>query len=92
MAWELSASPTCLLNGPGSTRCWDFRRASSPFEPSLRRRRSPLPGNGISRAEKKAPLRPPSHRSAVSETKRSFKNPADSGPARLGTARLGVWS
>jgi hypothetical protein len=54
MAWELSASPTCLLNGPASTRCWDFRRASSPFEPSLRRRRSPLPGNGISRAEKKA--------------------------------------
>ena len=84
MAWELSASPTCLRNGPASTRCSDFLRASSPFELSLRRRRSPLPGNGISRAEKKAPIRRPNHRSAVSETKRSFKNPDDSGPfARL---------
>jgi hypothetical protein len=24
MAWELSASPTCLLNGPASTRCLGF--------------------------------------------------------------------
>ena len=25
MAWELSASPTCLPNGPASTRCSSFR-------------------------------------------------------------------
>jgi hypothetical protein len=35
MAWELSASPTCLPSGPASTRCSGFRRHSSPFEPSL---------------------------------------------------------
>jgi hypothetical protein len=80
MAWELSASPTCLRNGPASTRCSGFRRASSPFELSLHRRRSPLPGNGISRAEKKASIPPPNHGSAVSETKRSYKKPANSGP------------
>ena len=41
----------------------------------LCRLRSPLPGNGISRAEKKASIRPPNHRSAVSEIKRSYNNP-----------------
>src|SRR6266436_2031251 len=35
MAWEWSASPTCLPNGPASTRCSGFRANSSPFEPSL---------------------------------------------------------
>src|SRR5262249_6425664 len=49
------------------------------FEPSLWRMRSPLPGNGISRAEKKASMRPLNHRSAVSEIKRSYKKPANSG-------------
>jgi hypothetical protein len=39
--------------------CLDFPRRSSPFEPSLRRLRSPLPGNGIWRTEKKAPIRRP---------------------------------
>jgi hypothetical protein len=38
-----------------------------------------LPGNGISRAEKKAPIGRQNHRSAVSETKWSYKNPAKSG-------------
>jgi hypothetical protein len=52
-----------------------FRRNSFPFEPSLCRLRSPLPGNAISKPEKRAPIRRPSHRSAVSETKRSYKNP-----------------
>src|SRR5262245_2461383 len=28
MAWELSASPTCPLNGLVSTRCSDFRRSN----------------------------------------------------------------
>src|SRR5947209_18450151 len=32
MAWELSASPTCLPNGPVSTRCSGFRPNSCPFE------------------------------------------------------------
>jgi hypothetical protein len=41
----------------------------------LCRLRSPLPGNGISRAEKKAPTRLPNHRSAVSETKRCTTSP-----------------
>src|SRR2546422_9772507 len=59
MAWELSASPTCLPNGPASTRCSGFPPNSCPFEPSLCRLRSPLPGNGISGAEKKAPIRRP---------------------------------
>ena len=53
MAWALSASPTCLPNCPASTRCFGFRSNSCPFEPSLCRLRSPLPGNAISRAEKK---------------------------------------
>jgi hypothetical protein len=35
---------------------------------------------GISGTEKKASIRPPNHRSAVSETKRSYKKPANSGP------------
>jgi len=52
------------------------------------RRRSPLLGNGISRAEKKALIRRPNHRSAVSETKRSFKNPADSGAFRTPAGNL----
>jgi hypothetical protein len=52
MAWELSASPTWLPNGPVSTRCSGFRRNSCPFEPSLCRLRSPLPGNGFQGREK----------------------------------------
>src|SRR4029450_7503363 len=80
MAGELSAPPSCLPNGPASTRCLGFRRNSCPFEPSLCRLRSPLPGNGISGAEKNAPIRRPTHGSAVSETKRSYKKPANSGP------------
>ena len=64
----------------------------SPFELSLRRRRSPLPGNGISRAEKKTPIRRPNHRSAVSETKRLFKSPADSGPFGGATRSTGEFS
>jgi hypothetical protein len=59
MAWELSASPTCLPNGPASTRCSGFRPNSCPFELSLWRRRSLLPGNGISWPEKNAPIRRP---------------------------------
>ena len=39
----------------------------------------PLPGNGISRAEKKAPIRRPNHRSPVSETQWSYKNPPNRG-------------
>ena len=31
MAWEWSALPTCLPNGPASTRCSGFRRNSSPL-------------------------------------------------------------
>src|SRR5262245_24358169 len=54
MAWELSASPTCPPNGPASTRCLGFGPNSRPFELSLCRLRSPLPGNGISGAEKNA--------------------------------------
>jgi len=44
------------------------QRNSSHFEPSLWQLRSPVPGNGISRAEKNAPIRRPNHGSAVSET------------------------
>jgi len=73
---------------PASTRCSGFRRNSSPFEPSLWRVRSPLPGNGISRPEKKAPIRRPSHGSAVSETKRSHKKPANAGPFSTTTGNL----
>jgi hypothetical protein len=75
MAWELFDSPTCLPNGRASTRCSGFRPNSFPFEPSLYRLRSPLPGNGIFRAEKKRSIRPLNHRSAVSETKQSYKDP-----------------
>jgi ABC transporter substrate binding protein len=50
------------------------------FEPSLCRLRSPLPGNGISGAEKNAPTRSPNHGLAVSETQRSNKKPANAGP------------
>src|SRR5262245_50086988 len=88
MAWELSASPTCLPNGPASTRCSRFRPNSCPFEPSLCRLRSPLPGNGISWPEKNAPGRRPNHGSAVPETKRSHKNPANSGPFSSTTGNL----
>src|SRR5262245_11896830 len=88
MAWELSASPTCLPNGPASTRCSRFRPNSCPFEPSLCRLRSPLPGNGISWPEKNAPGRRPNHGSAVPETKRSHKNPANSGPFSTTTGNL----
>jgi hypothetical protein len=49
----------CLPNGPASTGCSDFQGISSSFEPSLRRLRSPLPGNGISWPEKNAPIRRP---------------------------------
>src|SRR5207253_3701557 len=57
-AWASSASPTCLPNGPASTRCSDFRRISSSFEPSLRRRRSSLPGNGFRGRRKRANTSP----------------------------------
>ena len=76
LAWALSASPTCLLSGPASTRCLGFRSNSCPFEPSLCGLRSPLPGNEISGAEKNAPIRRPNHGSAV----RSHNKPANSGP------------
>src|SRR5262249_54057160 len=56
MAWELSASPTCLPNGPASIRCLGFRPNSCPFEPSLYRLRPPLPGNGISWPEQTTPV------------------------------------
>ena len=79
MAWELSASPTCLPNGPASTRCSGFRRNSSHSNRVSAEQWSPLPGNGISRAEKKAPIGRQNHRSAVSETKWSYKIPAKSG-------------
>jgi hypothetical protein len=49
------ASPTCLLNGPASTGCSDFRRASSPFEPSLCRRRSHPPRRSARRMVAAAP-------------------------------------
>src|SRR6516162_7067020 len=75
MAWELSASPTCLPNGPASTSCLGFQRNSSPFEPSLWRLRSPLPGNGISRPEKNAPKRPADCNDAVSENEPSHRSP-----------------
>jgi hypothetical protein len=73
------------------------RAIAPPFELSLCRLRSPLPGNGISRAEKKAPIRRPNHLSAVSETKRSYKNPANSGPFSTATGdlrnrRTGWWA
>jgi hypothetical protein len=59
MAWEWSASPTCLPNGPANTRCSGFRPSSSPFEPSLYRLRSPLPGNGFRTPETEGPKPPP---------------------------------
>jgi hypothetical protein len=58
---------------------------SSPFEPSLRRHRSLLPGNGISIPEKKGANASHKHRSAVSETERSCKNPANAGPLQTPT-------
>jgi hypothetical protein len=61
---------------PPAPDVWASGGNSSPFEPSLCRLRSPLPGNGISGTEKNAPIRPPNHGSAVSETKRSYKKPA----------------
>ena len=54
-AWALLASPTCRPNGPVSTRCWAFLLNSCTFEPRLFEPKSPFPGNGISRAETKAP-------------------------------------
>src|SRR5262245_18412299 len=74
MAWELSASPTCLPNGPASTRCSGFRRNSSHSNQVSAEQWSPLPGSGISRGEKKGPIGRQNHRSAVSETKWSHKN------------------
>src|SRR5262245_3778517 len=79
MAWELSASPTCLPNGPDSTRCSGFRRTSYHSNRVSAEQWSPWPGNGISRAEKKAPIGRQNHRAAVSETKWSYKNPAKLG-------------
>src|SRR5262249_18838964 len=55
---------------------------------SLCRLRSPLPGNGISRAEKNAPIRRLNHGSAVSETKRSHNKPANSRPFSTTTGNL----
>jgi hypothetical protein len=50
--------------------------------------RSPLPGNGSSWPEKNTPIRRPTHGSAVSETKRSYKKPANSGPFSTTTGNL----
>ena len=51
MEWELLAWPICRLNGLVSTRCSAFLRSKAAFEPGLRSRRSPFPGNGIFRPE-----------------------------------------
>jgi EamA-like transporter family len=84
----ISASGVALVNRgiarptdkPPAPDAWAFGAIAPLSNRVSCRLRSPLPGNGISRAEKKASIRPPNHRSAVSETKRSYKNPANSGP------------
>jgi hypothetical protein len=84
MAWELSASPTCLRNGPASTRCSDFRRARLSIRTESPSATVSVAGKRDFQGGEKKPIRRPNHRSAVSETKRLFKSPADSGPfARL---------
>src|SRR5712692_2684578 len=88
MAWEWPASATCLPNGPGSTRCSDFLRGSSAFEPRLCARGSLFPGNGISRPETKPPKRPPNYRAAVAETERAAATLAGRLPHGMGVARL----
>ena len=68
-AWRLRASPTCRRNDPASIKCLAFLPNSRAFEPSLFERKSPLPGNGIFRAETKRPKRLPRFRDAGAETK-----------------------
>src|SRR5262249_27079909 len=59
MAWELSASPTCLPNGPASTRCSGFRCNSCPFEPSLCRTAVSVAGKRDFQGGEKSPHRSP---------------------------------
>jgi hypothetical protein len=54
---------------PPAPDAWAFGAIAPIRTESLRQARSPLPGNGIPGAEKKAPIRRPNQRSTVSETK-----------------------
>ena len=65
--------PACRMVSPAP----DARTsgAIAPFEPSLCRRRSPLPGNGISGAREKGAKSSLDHRSAVSETSGRTRTP-----------------
>ena len=68
MAWALPVSPTCRLNGPGSTKYLAFPANSRAFEPRLFELKSLFPGNGISWTETKAPKQARKFEDAFAET------------------------
>src|SRR5262249_29411705 len=62
MAWELSASPICLPNGPASTRCSGFRPNSCSIQTESLPTAVPLAGNRDFLARKKGANTPPKPR------------------------------